>query len=60
MRIMTITTGDLAFLKRMMGLSACLRFDIFVAGEAKLHLGHFQILGQAGVTGMAAVAGKAG
>jgi len=58
MRVMTIAAGNLAFLDRMVGLSAGFRLDIFVAGEAQLRLRHLQILGQAGVAGMAAVARK--
>lgn len=60
MRIMAIAAGNLAFLDGMVGLSARFGLDIFVAGEAKLSLGHLQILGQAGVAGVAVVAGKTG
>lgn len=60
MRVMAIATGNLAFLEGMVGLSSGFRLDISVAGETKLRLGHLQTLGQAGVAGMAAVAGKSG
>lgn len=57
---MAITTGDLAFLERVVGLPAGLGPDILVAGGAKLHLGHLKVLGQAGVPGMTVVTGKPG